>query len=178
MADADASVLSILPASPSHASSSSRSSANKHIYLVPHTIPFVKFPFASFPSSDSEKLATSTSTSTRRPAPSTSDLIHSMRNWDDENRSSPHSQISKSSSPSTSKSKMASQEPKITTSSIDVADASSDPEKNIALVHSTASEAVSKVPSAPSVPFDVAATKKLLRKLDLHLIPFLALIYL
>ncbi|TVY38907.1 putative transporter [Lachnellula occidentalis] len=72
---------------------------------------------------------------------------------------------------------MASQGLKITTSSIDVADVDAC-EKGIALVHSTTSEAVSGVPSAPSVPFDEAATKILLQKLDLRLIPFLALIYL
>jgi hypothetical protein len=66
---------------------------------------------------------------------------------------------------------MASQPPKITASSIDVVDASSQ-EKKIDLVQSTPSDAVS------SVPFDQVATKRLLRKLDIHLIPFLALIYL
>ncbi|TVY16389.1 putative transporter protein [Lachnellula arida] len=72
---------------------------------------------------------------------------------------------------------MPSQDPKITTSSIDVADADAS-EKGIALVHSTTSEAVSGVPNVSSIPFDEAATKRLLRKLDLRLIPFLALIYL
>jgi len=67
---------------------------------------------------------------------------------------------------------MTSQPSRITASNVDAADASSDQEKKIDLVQSTASDAVS------SVPFGEAATKKLLRKLDLHLIPFLALIYL
>ncbi|TVY23280.1 putative transporter [Lachnellula hyalina] len=72
---------------------------------------------------------------------------------------------------------MASQELKIITSSIDVADVDA-AEKGIVLVHSTTSEAKSGMPDAPSAPFDEAATKRLLRKLDLRLIPFLALIYL
>ena len=71
-----------------------------------------------------------------------------------------------------SKFKMSSQPPNITASNIDVADASLDQEKNIDFAQSTASDAVS------SVPFDQVATKRLLRKLDLRLIPFLALIYL
>lgn len=72
---------------------------------------------------------------------------------------------------------MPSQEPKTTTSSINVADADAS-EKGITLIHSTTSEAVSGVPDVSSIPFDEAATKRLLRKLDLRLIPFLALLYL
>lgn len=92
-----------------------------------------------------------------------------MRNEDDDKTSSSPSQISKTSD----QSKMTSQPPKITTSSIDVADASSDQEKNIHPVGSTSSDPASNV-----VPFNEVATKKLLRKLDVHLIPFLALMYL
>ncbi len=47
-------------------------------------------------------------------------------------------------------------------------------EKNSDLTDSTANISIVAVPA----PFDHAATKKLLRKLDLHLIPFLALVYL
>jgi hypothetical protein len=65
---------------------------------------------------------------------------------------------------------MASQPPKITTSVIDV----TDEEKKLDLAGSTVSDPV----SATAVPFDQGATKRLLRKLDLHLLPWLALIYL
>jgi len=64
---------------------------------------------------------------------------------------------------------MASQPPTVTT--LDV----TDEEKKLGRAGSTVSDPVSATPAAP---FDQGATRRLLRKLDLHLLPWLALIYL
>jgi hypothetical protein len=101
-----------------------------------------------------------------------------MRNWDSD---SPAGSISQpSSKPSTQKLS----ETDTITMALDLATSTdlepsqannSDKEKDLG---SLASLPTTLTAPTPPAPFTDAATKKLLRKLDLHLIPFLALLYL
>jgi hypothetical protein len=96
-----------------------------------------------------------------------------MRNWNDESLTI----SSKSSSQRLSEAEqptMALNPPKNTPPNLDLSQAKYQ-EKNKDLSGSTPTDPTTL--SAP-VPFSQAATKKLLRKLDLNLIPFLALLYL
>jgi hypothetical protein len=96
-----------------------------------------------------------------------------MRNWNDE--SANVSQLSsKSSSQKLSETEQATMTSKPILAELDLSQAKYC-EKNKDLSGSTSTDPTTL--SAPA-PFDQAATKKLLRKLDLNLIPFLAFLYL
>jgi hypothetical protein len=100
-----------------------------------------------------------------------------MRNWDEDSPPQSHA-LSKSKqesdqiSASTQFKMESTSSSKKTPDDLDLSKATTYHEKNTELTGSTVAA------SAVQAPFDPAARKKLLRKLDRHLIPFLALIYL
>jgi hypothetical protein len=107
-----------------------------------------------------------------------SPISNTMRNWDEDSPPQSHAsskskQESDQISASTQQFKMEStSSSKKTPNDLDLSKATTYHEKNTELTGSTVTA------SAAQAPFDPAARKKLLRKLDRHLIPFLALIYL
>jgi hypothetical protein len=107
----------------------------------------------------------------------TSSISNTMRNWDEDSLPQSHaSSKSKQESDQISAStqiKMDSMSSsKKTPDGLDLSRAAAYHEKSTELTGSTVAA------SAVQAPFDPTARKKLLRKLDRHLIPFLALIYL
>jgi len=100
-----------------------------------------------------------------------------MRNWDEDSpiqshASSKSKQESDQISTSTQIKMDSTSSSKKIPGDLDLSKATTYNEKNTELTGSTVAA------SAVQAPFDPAARKKLLRKLDRHLIPFLALIYL
>jgi hypothetical protein len=106
-----------------------------------------------------------------------SPISNTMRNWDEDSppqshASSKNKQESDQISASTQFKMESTSSSKKTPDDLDLSKATTYHEKNTELTGSTVAA------SAVQAPFDPAARKKLLRKLDRHLIPFLALIYL
>jgi len=99
-----------------------------------------------------------------------------MRNWNDESISQISSKSSSKKLNEAEQPTMASNLPETTLPGLDLSQAHYR-EKNKDLTGSASTDPPS-LQGATALPFNPAATKKLLRKLDLNLIPFLALLYL